>query len=359
MRKIASALSRIFTGVGLFVDVILLFVPTPMHLEMRKSFEQVNAKLDGIKDQITDLSNDIGWKLKESTFHDKYVVTIITLSEKFKDLVDYERNSSAFESKKRDIIRYCDFQFLGHEFFNFLTDINFFESYVTSSKNDRRKVLNLMKVVVYYITQASKLDITCLYLKGEAKDRIDKEDDSWRSRFSEFQQLMTKIDGQVENAWVNQSRYTDIPQYLRSNRDKSNRDFVVGLRDFLMNKYYWRDWVVISYDDDVGTFDSHAIGRDSWAWIRQQGRTLVVASVPETNLISRATSTSGWCEPNSQDHSQDRAKKLYSTIKNCASAKVVVESCSDLWYATDKVNRVFLQTGFQCHQKSFTVVLFY
>ena len=118
----------------------------------------------------------------------------------FPYLADYEPESEAFESKKKDIIRYCDLKYHSHEFFNFVTNFDFFDSYVTSSKNDRRNVLDLMKVVLYYVTQASKLDVACLQLKGEPRGRIEEENKRWNSHFSELQQLMTKTDGQVKNA---------------------------------------------------------------------------------------------------------------------------------------------------------------
>ena len=233
IKKSAKVLSSAFTALGIAIDIIFLFVtkgPSPMQLEMRESFKQVNRKLDQIKDQITDLSNHIDWKLKESTFQEKYALTIITLSEKLDYLVDYEPESEAFESKKREIIRYCDSHFRSHEFFNFLTNYDFFESFVSSSKNDRSKVLDKMKVVLYYVTQASKLDAACLHLKGEPQGRLDQEEKRWHEHFSELEQLMTKTDDQVKNAWHAQARSTDIPKYLRNNVRKSHRDFVIGLQ---------------------------------------------------------------------------------------------------------------------------------
>ena len=83
-RKVATTLSHIFTGVGILVDIIFLFVPSgpsEMHLEMRKSFQEVNRKLDDIQYQITQLNNHIDWKFKKSKF-DEYANEIDTLVEK-------------------------------------------------------------------------------------------------------------------------------------------------------------------------------------------------------------------------------------------------------------------------------------
>ena len=358
MTTIGSTLSAIFTGVGILLDFIFLFVPngpSAMHLEMRESFKQFNRKLDDIKDQITDLSNHIDWKFKESKF-DEYANEIDTLVEKIDQLSDYENGAPAFESKKEDVIRYCNVVH-SHEFVNFLIDMNFFETYAATTKNDRRKVLDLMKVVLYYVTQAIKTDAACLHLKGEPQGRIDQESKDWQKEIHEFQQVMTQAGDQVKNAGHGQAKYTDIPRYLRNYHYQSNQHFSAGLRDFLMNKYYWRDWIVISYKD-IGTYDKHCVtdSHYTWHWFRTHGRNLVVSSVPEHKSISRDTSTSGWCKywlP------VDRARWMWRSITNRATAKVVIESNNDIWISTDNRNRYFLKTYYECSGRHFVIVLFF
>ena len=143
---------------------------------------------------------------------------------------------------------------------------------------------------------------------------------------------------------------------------RSHRDFAIELRDYLMNKYFWRDWVVISYNE-IGTYDSHCM--NTWVWFRNYGRNLAVASVPEDAPIWGATSTRGWCPVAQRDwwgrikHNNDRALQLYDSISNRASAKVVVEGGNGLWYETDNGSRVFFKKNFGCHGKLFYVLLFF
>ena len=211
--------------------------------------------------------------------------------------------------------------------------------------------------MLYYVTQTSKIDAACLRLKGEPQGRIEQESKDWRKQFNQLQQVMITADGQVKNEWRNQAKNNDIPRHLRNYHYRSNQQFSAGLRGYLREKYYWRDWIVISYNQ-VGTFDKHCVGgADTWPWFRQQGRNLVVASVPDYKSISRSTSTSGWCR-NVRDY-RNRARSLNSTISNRASAKVVVESYNSLSVSTDNPKRLFRKNIFNCNYKRFDVLLFF
>ena len=73
------------------------------------------------------------------------------------------------------MVDYYDDGYDSHQFVNFLTDTilgGFFDAYKKVVHNDRSKVQNLMKIVIYYVTQASKVDMIYLRLKGVPRERI-------------------------------------------------------------------------------------------------------------------------------------------------------------------------------------------
>ena len=76
----------------------------------------------------------------------------------------------------------------------------------------------------------------------------------------------------------------------------NNSRFAEGLRDILSEKYYWRDWVVVTYDKDAWGFDKHNMNENDpnvWLYLRdgnRRERNLVVASTSE---ISRNLSIHG------------------------------------------------------------------
>ena len=64
-RRLARTLNYISGGIGVIVDLFMVFLPSepePMLLEMRESFKEVNAKLNQIETQISSLSEAIDWK---------------------------------------------------------------------------------------------------------------------------------------------------------------------------------------------------------------------------------------------------------------------------------------------------------
>ena len=279
-RRLARTLNYISGGIGVIVDLFMVFWPSepePMLLEMRESFKEVNAKLNQIETQISSLSEAIDWKFKKDDFDD-YTRKITTLSEKLGLLMEYEPNSPAFDSKRQDIIDYYD-DFDSHEFVNFLTDVSFFQTYITNTGNDRKKVLNLAKVVTYYIMRANNIDMAYLRLKNVTRERIDEETQFWNNTFVEIQDQITTIDDQVKNARYEQGKI-DVYQLISSYQDQTNEALSKLVVNHLSEKYFWRDWFVAVADAGG---EQKVTGEDYR--LENHGKICLVASVPEDDYF--------------------------------------------------------------------------
>ena len=106
LRSVAKLASSVLGTFIITTNVILAFLlrqPSAVLVEMRKSFEEVNLKLDHIKIQIDQLRNHIEWDNYKTSF-ERYAIKINTLSAKAHKLFrNYEPNTGAFIDKK---IRY-------------------------------------------------------------------------------------------------------------------------------------------------------------------------------------------------------------------------------------------------------------
>ena len=276
LRMIGQCLSYFFNAIADMVSVAS--ESESMLLEMSKGFKEVNVKLEDVQDQVTTLGNIIDGQLRKQDFN-AYARKIKTLSGKLDVLFD-QHDLTGFESKRREFVRdyefcYYDNNYDSEKFVNFLTDAEFFNSYVISTGNYRRKVLDQMKVVLYYVTQATKIEAVYLRLKGESWG----ETQLWENTLTRVHSQMIEIDNRVKRAYTDQAK-GEIENFLslRNHRGLSHSEFSNRLVNFLSEKYFWRDWFVASYDETDGD-DQHAVDGWYWRWVRTNGRNLVVSSL--------------------------------------------------------------------------------
>ena len=294
VRKIGRALHYASAGIGVLVDVVMVFLPSesePMLSQMRKGFEEVNTNLNQVKTQITSLSNAINWMFKKDDF-DEYTRKIVTFSRKYNELINrYEPNTAAFDDKRKEITDYYD-DFDSHEFLTFLIDAAFFQSYITFTDNDRGEFLNLTKVVFYYVMEASKNDMVYLRLKNETpRGRIVRESQFWEENFVKIQNQMTEIDERLKNGWREQAK-SELDKMM-SHVHLSYKEFSKHVETHLSKKYFWRDWFVATVEF-VGYYDIgpwvHSVHGGSFITgydflLREPGKIVVVASVPKDDYF--------------------------------------------------------------------------
>ena len=254
LRMIGQCLSYFFNAIADMVSVAS--ESETMLLEMSKGFKEVNVKLEDVQDQVTTLGNIIDGQLRKQDFN-AYARKIKTLSGKLDVLFD-QHDLTGFESKRREFVRdyefcYYDNNYDSEKFVNFLTDAEFFNSYVISTGNYRRKVLDQMKVVLYYVTQATKIEAVYLRLKGESWG----ETQLWENTLTRVHSQMIEIDNRVKRAYTDQAK-GEIENFLslRNHRGLSHSEFSNRLVNFLSEKYFWRKWFVASFYETDGD-DQH------------------------------------------------------------------------------------------------------
>ena len=103
--------------------------------------------------------------------------------------------------------------------------------------------------------------------------------------FRNFQRNVAMVDEEVRDRWFSQAR-EDIRSFRIDNRTMNNGPFARNLKDFLSGKYYWRDWVVVTYDrraEGVDTQDMNDNDPNVWPYFQDRNR-------PERNLVVASTS---------------------------------------------------------------------
>ena len=106
-------------------------------------------------------------------------------------------------TKKGEARNYFEKVYPGSDSFaTFLIDESIYETYARNVNYDRRLVLNMTKVSMYYLAQLSELDLTCrIVLQNRSEDYIEEEKNYWDGIFREFQENMREVDELVRDRW--------------------------------------------------------------------------------------------------------------------------------------------------------------
>ena len=190
LRTVASTLSSFLGGVSVLVKFVFTFMPTGPSIdqvvleEMRAGFREVNSRLDSLKRDVESLRGHIDWVFERHSL-EGYVYDMQVLSSDLNHLNQENASASYIERKIDEARNYFENVFPGRTTIAlFLINKSFYERYARSVKYDRRQVLNMIKVAMYYLAQLSELDLTCrIVLLRYNQHDIDMEKIRWDGFF--------------------------------------------------------------------------------------------------------------------------------------------------------------------------------
>ena len=96
-----------------------------------------------------------------------------------------------------------------------------------------------------------------------------------------MQQAMKNADSSIASGYKTQMK-SDVDELLINYRKSSHSDFATATYDFLMEKFYWRDWLVISYNELSGGNNHWQRVCSGYLKFRDQGINIAIASVPRS-----------------------------------------------------------------------------
>lgn len=184
------------------------------------------------------------------------------------------------------------------------------------------------------------------------------QENIWKQRLHNVTARMMKFDETIKNKYHEQAE-KDILNFAKANPTSSltNEHFSKKLYDFLVQKFYWRDWFVIVYKPISGDANHNNNVCDGYRKYRTYGRNIVVSSVIQTKtqintteasiIIDRVNTKSQYC--NTCTHNYNCAEicstsnlnamhiftyQLPPMTKDCSvySSAGVIDSWVDLWY---------------------------
>ena len=101
-----------------------------------------------------------------------------------------------------------------------------------------------------------------------------------------FQVIMKNITSFIRNGTrqIKSNHMTsagrEVKDYARNNENMGHQDFADNVERMLNQKYYYRLWLIVSYDGDTHGFEWHTVNRARYTffWFRQHNRCVYLAS---------------------------------------------------------------------------------
>ena len=294
LHEASQILGPFLGGIGALANVIFEVLPTGPSIEerileeMENGFNEANSKLDQLQDDIRGLNANFEWLLTAQTFTE-YNLNIVSANDKLEILANISILISeleqidtttlaptsapgstpvtgataiptthtplqswkiTYEEKIEEFLDFCRDDIEDHtKIGNALTPKSIFTTFNSAKSNDRRKLLNLGKTIMFYLAESSKIDLNCEGLKERYWRTMEEREKEWNKCFAVFERNFVEAENNVINVWNTQAKDIDIPRELRNNYHKGYSSLADHLEEFLVDKYYWRDWFIAVYDN--------------------------------------------------------------------------------------------------------------
>ena len=287
LKKMTETIGPWVDGIGIFTEVLGFFLPEDTALldEMKKGFKEVNKRLDDIKEELTEVKEAIDWAVVKVNFQG--IEQDIRLLDTKLDEVLQAPNP---EHGKEEYIRVYESQYNEAGLLLWDSIVNddqvFYENIVTAGMKytdyRRDKMDKFMIGLIALILKSSNIEVS--YEKFKEQDRGMSK--IWKTRLNETREAMAKADLVLENAWKDLFR-GEVDKISKDSENWKHVDFRDRVYNFLTDKYPWRYWWVLAYDD-VGGFDNHAVQHDTvlaYHRFRHYGRNFMVGNAdPNTSF---------------------------------------------------------------------------
>ena len=193
---------------------------------------------------------------------------------------------------------------------------------------DRKKMATVMDGLIALLIKAAYIDICYERFNSHGQYEALKHG-NWYQYFRSTKEAMTKADEELVSSW--RKRYAkEADDLARKYNGRSHQDFANNVFKLFQDKYYWRNWFVLSYDA-VGGWDKHTVGgADTHHKFRFYGRNFFVGSTSKSSYLNK-----NWaynvihdrkCHDWPSTCRNHGAQKVYGSIYTVGTAKAVLYS---------------------------------
>ncbi|XP_071180179.1 uncharacterized protein [Mytilus edulis] len=267
-KEFADVLKKIGTNVGPYLSAIgpfIGFVSAVLQTEsaelayMKKVMKYIDSRFDEMDKRFDSIEQLIKWNVVQVNFG-QIEQRIKAMAREYRYL--YIVPPIAVKNRKKIYVSIyeSDYQNSGTKLYQSIVNKQgmFQEDLGTSvlryTDSDRKKTHLFLRGVMQLLLQAIKIELAYLFsYKYNHNANFMKL--QWINRTDEVRTKFKQIDDQCIEAYLAKSK-KDIDEFSAKNYGKPNKQFATELYNLLAGKYFWRDWIVVSYNPIYGR-DKH------------------------------------------------------------------------------------------------------
>lgn len=259
---------------------------------LREMLATITNRFDRIDGRLDEIAQKIDWtqsKIQFYTYERKILGMKIALERLYntgnrQDFDGFKEQyinlyESTYEESGKLLYSHIvskDFTFAG----------NLLEETIKGNNYDRRDVQNFMLGLTKLILTASQIEL--VYYKIKFPASLKALEMEWENNIKDMQNKMVKADEEVVNNFKNVA-LNDAKKILRDNKGMPYSDVGDKIYEHLTDKFYWRNWLVVVYDDVTGSHLHQIIYCGGGHEFRYSGFNLMLASsdknAPKLNHI--------------------------------------------------------------------------
>ncbi|XP_052075248.1 uncharacterized protein LOC127712689 [Mytilus californianus] len=345
LKRIGKSLGPYLGAIGPFMSFITAIFQTESAelAYMKQMMKYIDSRFDQMDKRFDTIEQMIKWNVVQVNFG-QIEQRIKAMAREYRYL--YIVPTVAAENRKKIYISNyeSDYQNSGTKLYQSILNKQgtFQEDLGTSvlryTDSDRTKTQLFLRGVMQLLLQAIKIELAYLFsYKYDHNANFMKS--QWINRTEEVREKFKDIDDQCIKVYFAKSK-KDIDEYSAKNYGKPNSQFATELFNLLSGKYFWRDWIVVTYNPIKGQTKHMMSVKGGHMLLWKHGRNLLVTSVDKNHQvmnISRAKEQlkkisvrysigSGWFSRSR--YINRSAKDIFNKIDKTGTSLVIVIECA-------------------------------
>eukprot|EP00477_Mikrocytos_mackini_P002160 GAHX01002373.1.p1 GENE.GAHX01002373.1~~GAHX01002373.1.p1 ORF type:complete len:428 (-),score=34.59 GAHX01002373.1:57-1340(-) len=333
LTKVNPYLGMVEPIVGLLSGLTGLRRETAELQYMRRMLSTIENRFDRVDVRFDEIARQIDWATIRRQLY-PYERRIISLDYKLQELFNSTTNSSysssyesfvgAYENDIQDSTRMLHYHIVST---NFVFSKNILEAAIEGTQNDRRAVQVFMLGLTKLILLGSRVEMA--YTKLKFPGQLMRIKHEWYLKIQAMRRAMSRADAEIVSKFRTVSA-NDAKKIIRDNEGSANWVVADLIHDRLSDKFYWRTWLVVVYDDVRGN-DVHQIFYcGGYHDFRFNGYNFMIVSKSKTSdRISFDLADNILASPEVCTYTVYGAFWGGGQVETCKEAKTVLESIED------------------------------
>lgn len=266
MGKLLTKVRPFFGMIGPVIDMISLLTGLRQQSAQMKFLREmllnIENRFDRVDRRLDEIAQKIDWTKSQIQFYE-YERRILALK-LILDNIYNANNNLVFASYKALFINEYEntYQQSGQLLYGqivsgeFVFGGNILEEAIKGNDYNRRDVQSFMLGLTKLMLMAGQIELA--YHKIEYPSTLDNLENQWTSRINDMRKAMQDAENRIINVYMDTAE-SDAKRILMHNKGKSHKYVGDKIYDHLVDKFYWRNWLVVVYDD-ISHGDNHWIG---------------------------------------------------------------------------------------------------